>query len=219
MFIWNWLNEFTGGHAILFTVLFVCVWLSLLCGGLSIVAREIAVLLTCVCFVLGGVLLTLVLTGAELRFSGFVLSGTLFFEGVLCLLITACLCGLTYEENNSFSQKPPKKKGRDLEYALPQKDNEYIRSRLNTVLRASEEVSCERDEGYKETVRLSYARKLLARVKQAPLSVAERLETEEIGRAFALYLAKEEWNASDYRTVNGLFSVLLKLSAKYSVAV
>lgn len=218
MFIWNWLNECTGGHAILFTVLLVCAWLSLLCGALSIVAREISVLLTCVFFVFGGVLLTLVLTGAGLRFSGFVLSGTLFFEGVLCLLITACLCGLTYEENNSFSQKPPKKKRRDLEYALPQKDNEYIRSRLNTVLH-TEELSGGEEDGYKETVRLSYARKLLARVKQAPLSVAERLETEEISRIFALYLSKSDWKANEYRTVNELFSVLLKLSAKYCVAV
>lgn len=216
MLVWNWLNEFTGGHAVLFCVLFACAWLSLLGAGLSIVAREIGVYLSCLLFVLGGVILTLVLTGENLRFGGFTLTGVLFFEGLLCLLTALCLWGLSYEERH-FVPSPPKGKKRAIEYALPDRDNEYIRSRLSTVLHT--DAAENSGENYQETVRLGYARKLLAKVKEAPLSLAERLETEEIGRVFALYLTKSEWKANEYRTVNELFSVLLKLSAKYCVAV
>lgn len=217
MFIWNWLNEFTGGHAVLFIALFVCLWFTLLFGALSIVAREIGVYLTWVFFGIGGVLLTLLLTGTGMRLGAYVLVGTLFGQGGICFLATACLCGLSYEERNTPNPSSKNKK-RKIEYTLPEQDNTYIRSRLNTVLRDPSAQGVE-NNGYKETVRLAYARKLLERVKEAPLSVAERLETEEISRTFALYLSKAEWGAKEYRTVNELFSVLLKLSAKYSVAV
>lgn len=107
---------------------------------------------------------------------------------------------------------------RRLQVTLPDRENSYVRARLNTVL----QVPQERD--YKKSAdgapaRLSYARKLLARVREEELSTAERLQAEDIGKIFALYLQKPRWSSEDLRTVNDTFSVLLKLSAKYAVAV
>lgn len=107
---------------------------------------------------------------------------------------------------------------RRLQYTLPDRENSYIRARLNTVLQVPEERDYKRSDGG-EPARLDYARKLLARVKSEPLSAAERLQAEDIGKTFALYLQKPRWDSADLRVVNDTFACLLKLSAKYAVAV
>lgn len=107
---------------------------------------------------------------------------------------------------------------RQLQYTLPDRENTYVRARLNTVLQPPQERDY-KQLGDGEPVRLSYAKKLLARVREAELSTAERLQTEDIGRVFALYLQKPRWDAADLRVVNDTFAALLKLSAKYAVAV
>lgn len=101
---------------------------------------------------------------------------------------------------------------RSIRYALPDRDNSFVRSRLQTALSASQT-----DEEKKGTFHLDYARSLLVKVKEAPLSVAERLEADEIGRILGLYIKKDGWTASDLRTANEIFARLLKLSAKYAV--
>jgi hypothetical protein len=100
-----------------------------------------------------------------------------------------------------------------VQYTLPQRENGYIRERLNTALHISEGQDCAKQA----RVRLGYARILLGKVKAAPLSVAERLQTEEMDKAFALYRGKTLWTAEELRGLNDLCSVLLKLSAKYAV--
>ena len=106
---------------------------------------------------------------------------------------------------------------RRLQYSLPDRENSYVRARLNTVLQVPQHDYKKLGDG--EPVRLAYAKKLLARVREEELSAAERLQTEDIGKTFALYLQKPRWNNEDLRVVNDTFSALLKLSAKYAVAV
>ena len=107
---------------------------------------------------------------------------------------------------------------RQLQYTLPDRENSYIRARLNTVLQAPQERDYKKmADG--EPARLSYARKLLSRLRAENLSSAERLQAEDIGRIFTLYLQKPHWSGEDLRVVNDTFSALLKLSAKYAVAV
>ena len=101
---------------------------------------------------------------------------------------------------------------RRLQYALPQRENEYIRARLQTSLRVEGA-----EESRQAHVRLGYARALLGKVRGAPLTVAERLQTEEMGKTLALYRGKEAWTAEELRGLNDLCAVLLKLSAKYAV--
>ena len=105
---------------------------------------------------------------------------------------------------------------------MPERDNTYVRARLHTALRVEEDgaVSNVRKSVPYENrgaVRLGYARRLLAGVQDAPLTPAERLETDTLARAFAEYSVCEKWDTEQLRAVNELFARLLKLAAKYSV--
>ena len=74
------------------------------------------------------------------------------------------------------------------------------------------------DEGARQVrVRLGYAWILLGKVNAAPLTVAERLQAEEMEKALALYRGKSEWTAWEVRGVNDTCAALLKLAAKYAV--
>ena len=100
-----------------------------------------------------------------------------------------------------------------LPYTLPQRENTYVRERLHTALNTPQ-----LDEGEQQiAVCLGYARELLGKVQASPLSIGERLQTEEMGKILTLYKGKEDWTAREVCALNELCAVLLKLSAKYTV--
>ena len=112
---------------------------------------------------------------------------------------------------------------RKVQYTLPEKENTYIRSRLNSQLQSPNAPLCkeekqEKEQGNKETFRSEYAGKLLRKVQEAPLTKAERMEMEEVSRLFSAYLKKSRWTVEDVRLMNDMFSYLIKISAKYSVS-
>lgn len=131
--------------------------------------------------------------------------------GVLYLLLFVFL---RIKEKIALRKEKRKEIERKLQYTLPDRDNSYLRERLSTVLRAEENSE---GEARFEAVRFLHARELLAKVKEAPLTRAERLETDEISNLIGLYLQKPRFSFEDVRVVNDTFSRLLKLSAKYSV--
>lgn len=100
---------------------------------------------------------------------------------------------------------------RRLEFTLPDKKNEYLRERLDNVLKAREE---ERSEA---GVELEYVRGLLARLKAAPLAAVERMQTEELSRQITLYSSKEGLTADEKRGLGDCFSALINLAAKYGI--
>ena len=102
-------------------------------------------------------------------------------------------------------------RARQLEFTLPDRKNEYLRERLDGVLKAREE---ERSEA---GVKLEYVRALLARLKTAPLATVERLQTEELSRQITLYCSKDGLTAEEKRGLGDCFSALFNLSAKYGV--
>ncbi len=103
---------------------------------------------------------------------------------------------------------------RRLEYTLPDEHNAYVRERLQTTLSAR--------EGREETgasVRVRYARRMLTLLKGSALTPVERLDVEEMEKALALYDEDKRWTGEDMKAVNEIFARLLKLSAKYEIAV
>ena len=113
---------------------------------------------------------------------------------------------------------------RRLQYALPDKENAYVRARLGTALQAGAESASKMRELFitdKKSVgvRLGYARKMAVKIQEAPLTPVERLDVEELASLIGLYMQKEKWSNGDLRTVNEVFSKLLKLSAKYSIVI
>lgn len=129
--------------------------------------------------------------------------------GAYIALVCALECKKAWRKKREAKETSLKR----LEYTLPDKENSFIRERLNTVLKTGENEG-EKAETY---FRFVHACKLLAKVREKPLSTAERLETDEIDALFKAFLKKEKWNFEDVRIVNEAFARILKLSAKYAV--
>lgn len=106
-----------------------------------------------------------------------------------------------------------------LQFTLPDKDNAFVRARLNTVLSLQEKTDDAEwvEERKQDSFTLSHARELLVKLKNKNLSLADRLETDEIAQTLKLYVRKENLTANDLRAVNDTLACLLKLSAKYAV--
>lgn len=165
----------------------------------------------------GAVLLWSIFSGAHKQAKLTLIAAILIFEGILYLLLFSAL-----RVQSIVIER--KRRRREIErrlcYSLPNRDNSYVRTRLNTTLQV-EQNSMNADmggvEGLKKPIKLEYARQLLKRVKASPITKAELLQLEEMEKAFALYMYKEHWTAGDLRAINELCAALLKLSAKYSV--
>lgn len=228
MRICEWAVALYQENAPLVIAVGIAVWLLIAASVTSFFMHGMGMYAACSFIVTGGVTLTALLAECDLRAGAYAMTVLLFAEGIACFVLSLALACSNAREK---AKKRRAQCARRVEYTLPDKDNSYVRARLSTTLRVPENeteytpTQARGDEpeyaktANREAVRLGYARKLLAQVKAAPLTPAERLETEEISRLFAFYLAKEKWNAAEVRAVNDLFSCLLKISAKYSVAV
>ena len=104
---------------------------------------------------------------------------------------------------------------RKLEYTLPDRENSYVRARLHTTLQCADRG--EQRATIPPILRWEYVKKLLTSLRNAPLTMTERLEAEDMTKLFNAYLSKNKWTPEDVRVINELFSRLLKLSAKYAV--
>ena len=105
---------------------------------------------------------------------------------------------------------------RQLQFTLPEKDNSFIRARLNTVLKSENEQETVQ-EPQAVDFRLGYAKQLLMKLKEQKLSTADSLKREEFSALIGAYTNKLQCTASDLRTLNDALAGLLKLSAKYAV--
>ncbi len=145
------------------------------------------------------------------------LSALLAFIGILYLLLFLILF---IRKKTEERKRRRAEISRKVFYTLPERENEYVRTRLNTTLQC-EETNLDTDvdipKELKRPIKLGYARQLLANVKSVALSPAERLQTEEMSKTLSMYFAKERWTAEDIRAVNEVCATLLKLCAKYAV--
>ncbi|MBR2622820.1 MAG: hypothetical protein IKD15_01185 [Clostridia bacterium] len=160
---------------------------------------------------LGGVLwLALSLEKVSRSAAHIAASVLLIFGGVTYLLLFCIIlsCRVRLERKQRRREL-----ARRVQYTLPQKENTYVRTRLNTALSMPQEENL----AY-AAVRLGYVRELLAKVKATPLSVGERLQVEEMGKILSLYKGKEDWTIHELNRLNDMCASLLKLSAKYGVS-
>ncbi len=108
---------------------------------------------------------------------------------------------------------------RKIEYVLPEKDNSYVRDRLHTALQFD---GREEKSFYSRTqmgLRLGYAKELAERLKAGTLSMIERAEVDEMLKILSDCSVKDDWSGKEVHTVNQIFMRLLKLSAKYEIAI
>jgi hypothetical protein len=134
--------------------------------------------------------------------------------GALYLLV---FLSLLLSKRREEKKRARAEEAKRLQYALPDKENSYLRARLNTVLKTPEEPNTEGKVSEKY-FRLEHARKMLCGLREKSLAATERLEIDELRAILALYETKERLDAEELQVINDAFSRILKLSAKYEIA-
>lgn len=216
MQFWSWLTELYLREERLFTVFAVAAGLIALAAVVGYFLKNTGAF-AALSAVIGGVARVFI-SGATAERAGFVVAAFLLaYSGTLYLL----LFGILVIRRSILERKRRRAEiARRLCYTLPDRENTYIRARLNTTLRIPKEelnAYMGTSDAVERPIKLEHARFLLGKVKEAPLSQAERLQTEEMSKALSLYLQKDAWSIEDLRAVNELCALLLKLSAKYAV--
>lgn len=192
-------------------ILFVIGALLILVAILSFWLRTVSVYLAFIAILGGvfGVILPHIEVEREVVRLG--VSVLAVFGGIVYLLLLSLLA---LRRLRMERKKRRAELARRLQYTLPQRENTYIRTRLNTALQTSGEGE---ERELQLAVQLRYTQILLGKLRSAPLSVAERLQAEEMGKLLNLYKGKENWTVREVNGLNDVCAALLKLSAKYAV--
>ena len=101
---------------------------------------------------------------------------------------------------------------RALQFALPDRENSYVRGRIENALQVEEKGG----DGIWKT-EFAYARSLLAKLKGAEVSAVDKLQIDELAKLLAVYGKRERLSTADLPLINEAFAMILKLSAKYGV--
>ena len=105
---------------------------------------------------------------------------------------------------------------RRLQFALPDRENSFVRERLQQVLDVPEEEPKEYPDTYFQFV---HVQKLLNQLAEQKLSTAERLELMDMNAFLGASLQQKRWRIQEIRAINDCFCRVLKLAAKYAVEV
>lgn len=138
-------------------------------------------------------------------------SGALFY---LCLLLI-----LNKKEKERLRREKKLQESREEIFTLPDRENTFVKDRLNTSLQAvgEEKRDAEEYDLEESRLRLNHVRGLLTKLKAAPLSPGDRLEIEGISRLITLYATKNLLSAKEIRDLNDCLSAVLKMTAKYAL--
>ena len=218
MWVFDWLADLMKNNPM--TVFVLCISILLYFGAavIGFCCRDrgfytaFAAMITC------GAFIAFAAAEKSIEFLLVIVVGFSFIGAGFYALMT---CGLIYRAYILRRRKRRAEILRKVQYTLPEKENTYIRERLNTTLQvnmpASKAENSPQEVGNKESFQTAYAKKLLMKIQEAPLTKAERLEMQEVSRLFSAYLRKSRWTVEDVRLINDMFSYLLKISAKYAL--
>ncbi|MBQ9729357.1 MAG: hypothetical protein IJV80_00930 [Clostridia bacterium] len=109
------------------------------------------------------------------------------------------------------------KRARERAFTLPDRENSFVRERLNGALKSLPDDGLAKFDLASERARIGYVQKLLAKLKASPLAVADRLETNRLARSVLEYAEKEKLTLTEAQKLCDCFLSVLKLAAKYSV--
>lgn len=138
-----------------------------------------------------------------------VLSLLVAITALLQFLLLVCIDVYAWQTEK---KRKSREEGKALLFTLPDKENLFIRERLNTSLSPKEEQYFSSSD-----LQMEYMRKCIVKLKGAKLSPADRLAVENYSRIITAYMSAEALSAQELRGVNDTFSALLKMSAKYAV--
>ena len=153
------------------------------------------------------------LRGVWARLDGFTLLFASVFFAALCSV--AALVFFAVQKAMRRKRLRCAEMERDVIFTLPDRENSFIRDRLNTALRSGEKPISHKlaEEGF----RADHARALIAKLKAAPLSVAERIEVDGVSSYLTECAFKNELEWEEIARLNERLCSALKLAAKYSL--
>lgn len=216
MRILDWLDGRTDGNGTVVLAATIAAIFLLVAVTVACFSKKSSVFVGVALLVVGGLEYAFFALDTVVRTAAFFRAALWLAVGVSFVIVKTVIALLRWIESRKRRLILSKKgDGR-----LPDSGNSFVRARLHTALSAGEDEMRERKSVPYEnrgSVRLGYARRLLAGIQDAPLSPAERLETESLQKSFGQYASSEKWSGEDLRAVNELFARLLKLAAKYSV--
>ena len=102
-------------------------------------------------------------------------------------------------------------------YTLPDKQNSFLRDRLNSVLKTPDLTTDLANPVEADGVCLDYTMEMIDKALNAPLSFADRLSIEETAKLFKVICMRMEWSEKDVKTMNDCCLSTLKILAKYAV--
>lgn len=158
-----------------------------------------------------GVFSVAVLSGGMRLKIGFVCLSLLAIYGGVNYLLLFFLLGIRLKIKERKRRRA--EIARRVQFALPDRNNSYVRERLQTALH----VPTQEEKNEAQPLYLGYATELLSKLKNAPLSVSERLRIEEMGAYLALCKQMPKWQEQEVKSVNEVLAQLLKMAAKYEV--
>ena len=134
--------------------------------------------------------------------------------GTQALLQFLLILAIDAQARRAEKKRKLQEEGRALLFTLPDKENSFVRERLQSTL--------SENKGREDTLstadlQLEYMRKSVGKLKRAKLSPADRLAVENYSRILTAYATKENISSQELYGLNDTFSALLKLSAKYAV--
>lgn len=140
-------------------------------------------------------------------------------------MVTLSLCFLVLAILKIVRKKMAEKRGREAinrtaVFTLPDRENTFVKDELNTSLRCDtlgREAPAADYDLEAEKLKLTYVRSLLTSLKKAPLSIGDRLEVNGVSQKITRYALKNKLTSEETRDLNDGFSLLLKMSAKYSI--
>ena len=225
MWLYEYFQEAWQTNRTLALVFLIATWVLLSAALFALIFRSESVYLALAAVVGGGAYIAATALNLPETDKGIVMAALFMAGGGIYLVLFAFLSIKRSLARRRELRRPMRK---EIQYTLPSHENTYVKTRLNTALQTQGNTSLNTDTGggdaqEKQSVSmpmpLGYARKLLAKLKEAPLTKAERLETEDVARTFAVYAEKQTRTVGDTRSINELCSWLLKLCAKYSVEI
>lgn len=144
----------------------------------------------------------------------------LFWQGVLAafLLQAPIAIFLVLRKRRRLKKQAERERvHRETVFTLPDRENSFLKDRLNTRLRPAEPNGTITVGAQECGLKLAAVRETLSALKAMPLSVAERLATSAISRGITACAVKDELTAEEVRQINECFCDMLKLAAKYSL--
>jgi len=145
-----------------------------------------------------------------LLFSAVLLSGIVFVSELIFLWVYC-------KKRRQKRKRERAERARRLQFSLPDKDNSFLRARLNNVLKTPD-----KDENFQspieaDGVRFAYVQEMVQKALSAPLSSSDRFDLEETAKLFKAVSLREKWSDKDVRIMNDCCLKTLKVLAKYAL--